>query len=312
MGRIRLVTLATVALLLAACTSAGPSVAPTAGPATQAPSQAAVVTPGPTTDACAKANLKTLTAGKLTIGADNPAFPPYYIPEDPKPKDSPWELGYPPNGKGLESAVAYAVAHNLTFSDADVTWVPAPFNNVIQPGPKAFDYYLTQVSNLPGREKVVDLSDGYFDIHQAVVALASNPISKVTTVAGLKPFKLGTQVGTTSLKAITDQIQPTPEPRVFDTLDAAVQALSGGTIDGVVADLPTTFYMRDAQLTGGQIVGSLPTPAGQTPEHFAILLDKGSSLTPCVNAALARLKTAGTLKTIADKWITNGGAPELN
>src|SRR5262249_30532051 len=154
---------------------------------------------------------------------------------------------------------AYAIASQLGFSKDKVTWVVAPFNNVIQPGPKAFDIYLTQVSYSADRAKVVDLSDGYFDLNQAVVALAANPISQVTTVAGLQAFKLGAQVGTTSYQYIVDQIKPTKDPAVYDTNDAAIQALSAGQIDGLVADLPTTFYMRDAQLTGGQIVGSLPT-----------------------------------------------------
>ena len=308
MPRIRIVIVGFVALFAAAC---GPTGASTA-PATQAASQGAVATAEPTADACAAANLDTLTAGMLTIGADNPAYPPFYIPDDTKPAGSSWELGDPTNGKGLESATAYAIAQQLGFSQDQVTWVVAPFNNVIQPGPKSFDIYLTQVSYNADRAKVVDLSDGYFDLNQAVVALAADPISKVTTVAGLKPFKLGAQVGTTSYQYIVDQIKPTKDPSVYDTNDAAITALGNGQIDGVVADLPSTFYMRDAQLTGGQIVGSLPTAPGQDVEHFSVLLDKGSSLTSCVNGAIAVLKASGALDAIRDQWITQAGAaPQL-
>jgi polar amino acid transport system substrate-binding protein len=308
MPRTRIAIVGFVALFAAAC---GPTGASTA-PATQAASQGAVATAEPTADACAAANLDTLTAGMLTIGADNPAYPPFYIPDDTKPAGSAWELGDPTNGKGLESATAYAIAQQLGFSQDQVTWVVAPFNNVIQPGPKAFDIYLTQVSYNADRAKVVDLSDGYFDLNQAVVALAADPISKVTTVAGLKPFKLGAQVGTTSYQYIVDQIKPAKDPSVYDTNDAAITALGNGQIDGVVADLPSTFYMRDAQLTGGQIVGSLPTAPGQDVEHFSVLLDKGSSLTSCVNGAIAALKASGALDAIRDQWITQAGAaPQL-
>jgi polar amino acid transport system substrate-binding protein len=134
----------------------------------------------------------------------------------------------------------------------------------------------------------------------------------VTTVAGLKAFKLGAQVGTTSYQYIVDQIKPDVEPNVYDTTDAAITALKAGQIKGIVADLPTVFYIRDGgQLDGGQIVGSLPTAAGAAVEHFSILLDKGSSLTPCVNAALAAMKSDGTLAGIVDAWVTSQGAPEL-
>jgi polar amino acid transport system substrate-binding protein len=308
MPRIRIAIVGFVALFAAACGPSGATTAPTTAPATQA----AVVTPEPTADACAAANLDTLAAGVLTIGADNPAYPPFYIPDDTKPAGSVWELGDPTNGKGLESATAYAIAQQLGFSQDQVTWVVAPFNNAIQPGPKSFDIYLTQVSYSADRAKVVDLSDGYFDLNQAVVALAADPISKVTTVAGLKPFKLGAQVGTTSYQYIVDQIKPTKDPAVYDSNDAAIQALSAGQIDGVVADLPSTFYLRDAQLTGGPIVGALPTAPGQAVEHFSVLLDKGSSLTTCVNGAIAALKASGALDAIQDQWITQAGdAPKL-
>ena len=309
MARTRSITLGFVALFVVACAGGGASGAPTG--ATPTGTQAAVVTAEPTEDACAAANLDTLTAGQLTIGADEPAYPPFYSIDDPAPSGSTWSLGQPPNGKGLESATAYAVSKRLGFSDDQVTWVIAPFNTAIQPGPKTFDLYLSQVSYSPQRAEAVDLSDGYFDLNQAVVGLASNAIAKVTTVAGLKPFRLGAQTGTTSYQYIVDQIKPDQEPRIYDSNDAAIEALKGGTIQGIVADLPTTFYMRDAQLDGGQIVGSLPTASGATPEHYSILLDKGSKLTPCVNAALAAIKADGTLAAIVNDSITSQGAPEL-
>jgi len=148
------------------------------------------------------------------------------------------------------------------------------------------------------------------------VALASSDAAKVTDIAGLKALKLGAQVGTTSYQYIVDNIKPTTDPAVYDTNDAAISALKAGQIDAIVADLPTTFYMRDAQLSeepggGGKIVGSLPTAAGADVEHFSVLLNKGSSLTPCVNGAIQGLKEDGTLDTIVKQWISDAGAPEL-
>lgn len=309
MGRMRTVTLGFIALFVVACGGGGSSLAPTGGQPSG--TQAAVVTTEPTEDVCAAASLDTISAGLLTVGADEPAYPPFFSIDDPAPSGSIWSLGQPPNGKGLESATAYAVAQRLGFTNDQVTWVIAPFNTATQPGPKTFDLYLTQVSFKPERATVVDLSEGYFDLNQAVVGLASNDIAKVTTVAGLKPFRLGAQVGTTSYQYIVDQIKPDLDPRVYDSNDAAIKALEAGQIHGIVADLPTTFYMRDAQLTGGQIVGSLPTAPGAEVEHYSILLDKASALTPCVNAALAAIKADGTLAAIVEEWIAGGGAPEL-
>lgn len=296
------------AVMVAACSSSGGSspsasaVASASAPAAGSPSAAPSATP----DACAKDSLTTMSDGKLTIGADNPAFPPYFSDD---PADPAWEIGNPANGKGFESAVAYEIAKRLGFETADVTWVPILFNNAIAPGDKPFDLYLTQVSYSAERAQAVDLSDGYLDQSQTVIALADNPIAAVTTVEGLKAFKLGAPVGTTSYDYIVENIKPTTEASVYDTLDAAIQALSVKQIDGVLVDLPTAFYATAAQLTNGKIVGTLPT-VGEI-EHFSVVLDKDSPLTDCVNGALAAMESDGTLKTITDEWITGAGAPEL-
>lgn len=303
----RAATVALIAIVAAACgggTSSAPSTAPSTQPSV-APSEAASATP----DACAADNLATLTAGTLTVGADNPAFPPYFEPADPPVEGSEWEIGEPTTGEGLEAATAYAVAEQLGFSQDAVTWVAVPFNNAVQPGAKDFDIYLTQVSYSAERAEAVDLSDGYFDLNQSVVANADTPIAEVTTVAALKAYKLGAPVGTTSYTYITENIKPDQDPAVYDTLDAAIAALNAGQIDGIVADLPTSFYMTAVELDNGTIVGSLPT-VGEV-EHFSILLEKDSSLTDCVNGAIQALKADGTLAAIVDEWITSQGAPAL-
>jgi len=309
MGRIRFITLGVVVVLAAACGGPGGSGAPSS--AAPSGSQAAVASGEPSADPCGVANLDTISAGVLTIGAGEPAYPPFFSITDPIPSDSPWSLGQPPSGEGLEAAFAYALAQRLGFTEDQVTWAVTTFNLAIQPGDKPFDLFVSEVSYSAERATAVDLSDGYFDLNQAVVGVAGSDITKVTTVAGLKPFKLGAQIGTTSYKYIVDLIKPDKEPAVYQSNDAAITALNAGQIDGIVADLPTTFYMRDAQLDHGQIVGSLPTASGQAVEHYSVLLNKGSTLTACVNAAIASLKSDGTLDGIVEDWITTQGAPAL-
>jgi polar amino acid transport system substrate-binding protein len=49
-----------------------------------------------------------------------------------------------------------------------------------------------------------------------------------------------------------------------------------------------------------------------TPEHFGLVLAKGSSLTHCVDDALVRLRASGTLAALEQKWLAKvGGAPVL-
>ena len=301
-------------LALGACTSGAttaPSVAaPSVAPST-APSIAASIAPSATPDACAKANLKLTTAAKLTIGTDNPAYPPYYdIPAAGAPK--PWQLGDPTDGKGFESAFAYALATKLGFTQGDVTWIVVPFDNSFAPGAKKFDIDINQVSYGVDRATAVDMSDGYYNLNQSIVALKANGLASVTSIAGMKGFKFGAQVGTTSLDTINNVIAPTAAAKVYTTNDDAIAGLKAKQIDGLVVDLPTAFYVTAAQVDNSAIVGQFAAPTGANAEHFSVVLAKGSSLTSCVNAAIAALKSDGTLDSITKEWLSDkASAPVL-
>ena len=291
MSRARLVA-ALAALGVAALGACGSSGTPTG------PSSAQLTnSTGGAVDACAPGSLTLVTPGKLTIGTDSPAYGPWFQDNDPS------------NGKGFESAGAYAIAGQLGFDKADVAWTVVPFNTAIAPAPKKFDFDVNQISISEERRKAVDFSSGYYDVRQAVVTYKGSPIDGKTSVADLKGAVLAAQVGTTSYSAIKDQIQPTQDPKVFDTNDLAVQALKNKQIDGVVVDVPTAFYMTAAQLDDGVIVGQLPQ-AGK-PEQFGAVLDLHSPLTPCVSKAVDALRADGTLEKLQAEWLTNAGAPEL-
>ena len=205
---------------------------------------------------CSPASLQTLTSGKLTIGTDNPAYSPYFTGGP----GHDWSGQYnndPYTGKGFEDAVAYAVAEKMGFTKDQVTWAVTHFDQSFAPGPKNFDFYLAQVSIRPKRAENVDFSLPYYRANQAVVALKGTPITSATTLADLKQYKLGTQVGTTSYDFITGTIQPSQQPSAFNTTNDAIHALQAGQIDGIVVDLPTAFYMTggaDPQEHGGRAV----------------------------------------------------------
>jgi polar amino acid transport system substrate-binding protein len=289
-----------LAILLAACSSPGAApisatpVAPSVEPSV-APSEA-VATPG----ACAKDSLTLVTAGTFTIGTDNPAYPPYFLENTDGSKTAPWELGDPTNATGFESAVGYAIADQLGFSREEVTWVVVPFANSFAPGPKTFDIDLNQVSFKPERAESADLTKGYYFGNQSLVAMKGTPIAAVNSTSSLKDFTFGAQVGTTSFDAINTLIAPTNPPQVFDTNDAAIQALGQGSIDGVVVDLPTADFITNVQLENSTIVGQFK---GGTPEHFSAVLAKDSPLTECVNGAIDVLINEGTLEALASQFL---------
>lgn len=236
--------------------------------------------------------------GVLTIGTDDPAYEPWFSDNDPA------------NKKGFESAIAYAVAEELGYSADKVEWVRVPFNKVLQPGCKDFDFDINEVSITEERKAAVDFSSGYYDVTQAVITTADSKIANAKSIADLKNAKLGAQVGTTSYSTITDIIKPNVEASVFDTNDVAKQALENGQIDGLIVDLPTAFYITAVELENGKIVGQFPAVANG--EQFGLVLSKDSPLTKDVTKAVDALRKNGTLAKIAQEWLAQvAGAPVL-
>ena len=242
-----LAALAFVAAFAAACSSGGgatPSAAataaPTAAPSVEAPSRR----PSRRHRRPTPARPRTWRSRPPASSRSARTTPPTRRTSSrPTRTTDPWELGDPTNGKGFESAVGFAIAQEMGFAKDAVTWVYTGFNNAIAPGPKDFDIYITQVSYSAERAQAVDISDGYYDVAQSLVVPKKSKFAKAATIADLKDLQFGAQVGTTSLKTITDVVAPSKEPKVYDTNDAAVEALKNGQIDGLVVDLPTASYV---------------------------------------------------------------------
>jgi polar amino acid transport system substrate-binding protein len=255
--------------------------------------EASTASPTPTSaDQCAKDKLPLVDPGTLTIATDSPAYEPWFSDNDPT------------NGKGYESAVAYAVADGLGFSHDEVSWVKVPFNNSYKPGEKNFDFDINQISITPARAQVVDFSDGSYAASQAVIALKDSPAADATSLADLKDLKLGAQTGTTSLTAIRDVIEPAQDPLVFRDTNAAKQALNNGQLDAILADLPTAFYITAVEIPQAKIIGQFQPETGQQ-EEFGMLFQKGSELVPCVNEVLDTLKEDGTLDQLEQQWLSD-------
>lgn len=297
------------ALLLAGCAPADSPSASSASSAASAAASSAAASASPSgaggaIPGCTKDTLKVRTPGKLTIGTDKPAYEPWFKDDTPS------------NGQGFESAVAYAVADKLGFAKGEVTWTVAAFNSVIAPGPKPFDFDINQVSITEERKKNIDFSSGYYDVSQAVVTVKGSKAAGAKSLADLAKLKIGAQVGTTSLKAITAVIKPAGKPSVFNSNDDAKLALGNGQIDALVVDLPTGLFLsavgaKDGGIDNGQLIGQLPNSASAT-EQFGLVLDKGSPLTGCVSKAVDALRADGTLKQLEAQWLTDAaGAPIL-
>ena len=238
---------------------------------------------------CSKSAIQgeLFSRGTLTVATDKPVYPPWFQGNNPS------------NGKGYESAVAYAVAKQLGFTHGQVRWAYEPFNDSYAPGPKKFDFDVNEVSVTPQRATAVTFSNSYYDVQQAIVALKGTPIVTRHAPADLKGYVFGDQIGTTSLAFITSQIQPTHQPKVFQTLNVAKEALQTHQIAALIADTPTAQFISSSEIPHSLMVGQFPS----TGEHFGLLFRKGNPLVTCVNKALATLKANGTLTALQKQYL---------
>jgi polar amino acid transport system substrate-binding protein len=254
-------------------------------------------------DPCAPEELVTVSDGSLTIATDNPAFPPWFQDAE----GAPWDPTTTPTGEGYEAAVAYAVAEQLGFAQDEVRWAVVPFNNIFRPGPKDFDFDINQVSYLPKRDEAVDFSDSYYDVEQAVITLKNSDFAGSASLADLQGAELGAQLGTTSLDAINEVVQPDQEPAVYNKNIDAITALKNGQVDGIVVDFPTSLYITAVQVPNAKVVGRLP--AGE--EYFGLVFEEGNPLRECANEAIAALQSDGTIEQLQEEWINASAPPVL-
>jgi polar amino acid transport system substrate-binding protein len=225
--------------------------------------------------------------GQLTVATDQPAYPPWF------------ENNNPANGKGYESAVAYAIAKLLGFKASQVKWAYEPFDASYAPGPKKFDFDINEISYTPQRATAVSFSSSYYADQQALVALKGSPIATKHTPAELKTYVYGDQIGTTSLAFITGSIQPTAQPKVFSTLNDVKEALQTHQIAAFVTDTPTAQYISADEIPGSVMVAQFPS----TGEHYGLLFSKGDPLVGCVNKAIATLTANGTLTALQKQYL---------
>lgn len=235
------------------------------------------------------ATLPLVTDGKLTIHTDQPVYPPWYIDNDPT------------NGKGFEGALAQALALRMGFTTDQIEWGYTSFNASYAPGPKPFDFYMTEVSITEERKEAVDFSDSYYKSPLTVITKEGSPVLEAKTLADLSKFTFVSQVGTTYYQVIIDDIKPTTAPLVMDTTADALQQLVNDAADATVADLESAQFMTEIQFEGLVIAGVLPNNPG---DGMGAVFEKGSELVPFFNQALASLMEDGTHQKIVEAWLT--------
>ena len=241
---------------------------------------------------CTQAVLTTRTPGVLTLATGSPLTPPWFTGTDPA------------TSEGYEADVARKVAATLGFGPGAVTWVTVDPQRAINGAEPDFDVLIDQVRHPDAN---ADQSSGYYSITDALVmpkTAAAALAGHAPDLARLQVGVIGGGTGETAIRAAGNRA-----PMSFAGEQAAVAAVTGGTVKGVVLPTPDALLAvkTDPALA---VVGQLPTGRWQ-PDQFHLVLAKNSPLTPCVSGAVDRLRVEGTLDQLTQKWITSPLAPEI-
>ena len=196
-------------------------------------------TSGTASASCSASTLSLYKQGQLTVATDSPAYSPWF------------DNNNPGDGKGFESAVAYAVAQELGFAQSQVKWVVEPFDNSYAPGARTSTSTSTRSRSPRARARRWTSPPATTPPTRAC-CLNSSKYADATSLAELKGAKIGVQVGTTSYQAVEDEIKPTRTPSVYNTTNDEVNALKNGQVDAIVTDMPTVFYLASAELSQGE------------------------------------------------------------
>lgn len=249
-----------------------------------------VATPGatPTVEIGDPSVLPLKEAGKFIVHTDEPAYEPWIVDNDPT------------NGQGFESALIYAIAGKLGFSEDQVEWGRTAWNNSFAPGPKNFDAYIAQVSITPERARAVGFSRAYVRGQLAVIAKEDSPVFEAETFEDLAKFKWGTQVGTIYYSYLDQYIKPEQDILVFDTNADSLTALVNDTVEAGLQDLQIAYYVTGEQFPELGIAGVLPDK-GDGGSGLVTELD--SELIPYLDAAIIALENDGTIQALFDEYL---------
>ncbi|WP_127524285.1 transporter substrate-binding domain-containing protein [Mesorhizobium sp. Z1-4] len=227
--------------------------------------------------------------GRTVVVVTENAYPPLQF-IDPKTGDAiGWEY---------DAMEEMAKRLNITVDIQNTSW-DAMIQSVSD---GQYDMGMTGITIRDDRKEKVDFSDSYMRSEMRMLVRADESrFADEKEFAAEEDLLIAAQPGTTpfyvSVYDILDGNEANPRIKLFETFGATVQALRAGDVDLVLTDgVAANGYVESS---GGQlkVIGG---PLGS--EDFGFIFPKGSDLVPAFNAAIASMKTDGTIDALNTKW----------
>ncbi len=160
-----------------------------------------------------------------------------------------------------------------------------------------FDMVASGVSITPERDEIVDFTEPYHSVTQAIaVRVEDEDLTLEDFTEG--DLVLGAQTGTTNA-ATAEELVGRDRTRQYDTFNTAVQALLNGDVDGV--DIDDTSADAFAEQYAGELIVNIRDV--QSGDELGLVVQEGDALVDDLNAGLEAIKADGTLDTLVEKWL---------
>ncbi len=161
-----------------------------------------------------------------------------------------------------------------------------------------FDMVVSGVSITEERDQIVDFTDPYLVVSQAITVRVEDEDLTLDDFKN-EDLTVGSQTGTTNA-SLAEELFGREKVRLYDTFNAAMLALINGDVDGVVID--NTAADAFVQEYAGEVVVNISGIFGDDP--LGLVVPEGDELVDALNAGLEMIKADGTLDALVAKWFS--------
>jgi len=200
-----------------------------------------------------------------------------------------------PTGYDVELVKALAAAGGFTVEFRSVAW-DSLFAG-LESG--TYDAIASAVVINDARRTKYAFSDPYLNAGQVLVVPRGSPAVRL---GDLKGRPIGVQTGTVAFDAVSRELGSSTRVKTYDAIDRAFADLAAGRVAGVVTETPVAaqYAVRNRRYPGAFLIVGTPL----TTENYGLVVKKGNTaLLETLNAALAKVKAAGTLEQLAASWL---------
>lgn len=231
--------------------------------------------------ALALAQLPDLGGRVLRVGSDT-TYPPM---ESINPDTN--------TAEGFDVDLMNALCERLNCTAEFVTTAWDGIFAALQQG--EFDMVVSGVSITPERDEIVDFSEPYLTVSQAILTRVGDELTLEDFQSG--GLRLASQTATTNADLAVELVGR-DRVQLYDTFAAAILALQNGDVDGVIID-GVSAGAYEQQFAGELTVGVTGLTQG---DPLGLVFQEGDELVEAFNAALAELREEGVIDEIAATW----------